>query len=142
MAGQTELTQRFFDKVCNGRRLEVADELFAAGHVYHDPGSPGITAGPAGMKELIGAYQRGFQDASWTIDEMLVAGDAVMTRWTGRGTHTGELMGLAPTGRRVAVSGIWIQRIANGRIAESWNAWDTLGMLQQLGAGTPRAVSA
>ncbi len=128
------LAQRFFTEVCNGRKLDVAEELFSANHTYHDPGSPGIGAGPAGQKQLIGNYQTGFGDAKWTVHEMLDAGaDTVITRWTGSGTHTGELMGIAPTGKSVNVDGIWMHRIADGKIVETWNVWDTLGMLQQLG---------
>jgi steroid delta-isomerase-like uncharacterized protein len=128
------LVHRFFAEVCNGRKLDVAEELFSADHTYHDPASPGIGPGPEGMKQLIGAYQTGFGDATWTVQETMEAGqDTVVTRWTGSGTHSGVLMGIAPTGKKVNVPGIWIHRIAGGRIVESWNVWDTLGMLQQLG---------
>jgi ketosteroid isomerase-like protein len=128
------LTQRFFTEVCNGKKLEVAEELFSADHTYHDPASPGIGPGPAGMKQLIGAYHAGFSSPVWTIHEVWEAApDKVITRWTGSGTQTGELLGIVPTSESVSVDGIWIHRIANGKIVESWNAWDTLGMLQQLG---------
>ncbi len=60
-----------------------------------------------------------------------------MTRWTASGTHQGELMGIAPTGNRAAVTGITISRIADGKIAEDWVNWDTLGMMQQLGVISP-----
>jgi steroid delta-isomerase-like uncharacterized protein len=133
------LSQRFFAEVCNGRKLKVAEELFSADHTYHDPGSPGVSSGPAGMKQLIGAYQTGFGNATWTVHEMLdAAPDTVVTRWTGSGTHSGELLGIAPTGKSVSVDGIWLHRIADGKIVESWNVWDTLGMLQQLGVAPVR----
>ena len=65
---------------------------------------------------------------------MFAAGDdVVVTRWTGSGTHSGELMGIAPTRKKVKVPGVWIHRFSGGKIVESWNAWDTLGMLTQLG---------
>jgi steroid delta-isomerase-like uncharacterized protein len=127
------IATRFFAEMCNGRKLEVADELFAAGHTYHDPSSPGVGAGPAGMKEFVAIYHRGYPDAHWTIDAMYAAGDTVITRWTGRGKQNGELPGIAATGKSVATSGVWIHRIAGSKIAESWNVWDTLGMLKQLG---------
>ena len=128
------LSHRFFAEVCNDRKLDVAEELFSADHTYHDPASPGIGPGPAGMKQLIGAYQTGFGDTKWTVHEVLdAAPDTVVTRWTGSGTQTGELLGIAPTGKAVSVDGIWLHRIADGKIVESWNCWDTLGMLQQLG---------
>ena len=128
------LAHRFFAEVCNGRKLEVAEELFSADHIHHDPASPGVGPGPAGMQQLIGAYQTGFGDAKWTVHEVLdAAPDTVVTRWTGSGTHSGELLGIAPTGKSVNVDGIWMHRIAGGKIVESWAVWDALGMLQQLG---------
>jgi steroid delta-isomerase-like uncharacterized protein len=128
------LSHRFFAEVCNGRKLDLAEELFSTDHTYHDPASPGIGTGPAGMKQLIGNYHTGFGDAAWAVEEMMDAGqDTVVARWTGSGTHSGMLLGISPTGKTVSVSGIWIHRIAGGKIVESWNCWDALGMLQQLG---------
>jgi len=127
------VVRRFFDEVCNGRQAAVADEIFAADHRYHDPSSPWVGGGPDGMKQLTAAYYTAFGDAHWKVNETLVSGDAVVTRWTGTGTQTAELMGIAPTGRRVSVEGIWVHRVRDGRITESWNVWDTLGLLRQLG---------
>jgi ketosteroid isomerase-like protein len=132
-SAKTALPRRFVDEVCNGRKLAVADELFAADHRYHDPGSPWAGEGPAGIKDVIGVYHSGVKDARWDVHEITATGDTVVLRWTGSGTHTGELLGIAPTNRKVRVDGIWMFRIADGMIAESWNCWDTLGMLQQLG---------
>jgi steroid delta-isomerase-like uncharacterized protein len=128
------LVTRFFEEMCNGRKLNAADEIFAAAHDYHDPSNPGIGQGPDGVKQLLSVYHTAFPDSHWTVDEAIEAGDRVITRWTGTGTHQGDLGGIAPTGRQVHVAGIWIHRIAGGKIAESWNVWDTLGMLTQIGA--------
>jgi steroid delta-isomerase-like uncharacterized protein len=134
MSAENEtIVRRFFDEVCNDRQLDVADELFVPDHVYHDPQIPGTQPGPEGMKQTIGTYQLAFPDAHWEVVEMLSAGDRVVTRWIGSGTHGGELMGIAPTGREVSVPGHWIHHVEDGRIVESWNVWDTLGILQQLG---------
>jgi steroid delta-isomerase-like uncharacterized protein len=130
------LVQRFFDEVCNARKLDVADELFTTDHSYHDPSIPGVSPGPEGMKQTIAVYQTGFPDAFWHVDDMFVADDKVVTRWTGTGTQTAELPGnppIPPTGKKVSVAGVWIHRVAGGKIVESWNVWDTLGMLQQMG---------
>ncbi len=127
------LVRRFFDEVCNKRQLGVADQLFAAGHVYHDPSDPWVGSGPGGMKDLIGLYHRTVGDARWVVHAVYDAGDVIVTRWSGQGVHTGELMGIAPTHKKVSVDGIWMHRVADGKIAESWNVWDTLGLLQQLG---------
>ena len=73
-------------------------------------------------------------DLTMTIEDQLTDEDKVTTRWTARGTHAGELMGIEPTGRMATVTGITIQRFgANGQIVEGWTSWDMLGLLQQLG---------
>ena len=129
----TALVSRFFDEFCNGRKLETADEIFAPTHRYHDPSNPWVGPGPDGMKQLMAAYHHAFGDAHWAVNETISAGDRVITRWTARGTHSGVLPGLAPTRSIVEVMGIWIHQLENGRIVESWNVWDTLGMMHQLG---------
>lgn len=127
------LATRYFEEMCNGRKLGVADEIFAAGHIHHDPSSPWVGPGPEPMEKLVSIYQTGFPDAHWAVNAVYEAGDAVIVRWTGTGTHRNDLTGIAPTGKSVSVDGVMIFRIANGKIAESWDVWDTLGMLQQLG---------
>ncbi|MGB9367572.1 MAG: ester cyclase [Xanthobacteraceae bacterium] len=132
-ADKFAIARRFIDEVCNGRKLALADEIFSGDHAYRDPGSPGVGKGPAGIKELIGTYHRAVNDARWEVRSMIHASDTVVMRWTGSGTHTGELFGIPPTHRKVRVDGIWMLRITDGKIVESWNCWDTLGLLQQLG---------
>jgi len=128
------LVRRFFDEVCNGMKLDVADSLFAVNHTYHDP-IIRAEPGPEGIKRVVAPHRPAFTDLRWTVDDMVAAErDLVVTRWTGSGVHTGEVMGIPPTGKRVTVSGIWIYRIAGGRIAESWSIWDAIGMVRQLGA--------
>lgn len=128
------LVQRFFDELCNGRKLNAADELVAAGHIYHDPSSPWAGQGPEGVKQVIATYHNAFPDAHWRVHEVLTSGDTAVARWTGSGTHLGDLPGLPPTGRRVEVAGIWMFRIAGNQITESWDCWDFYGMMAQLGA--------
>ena len=88
------LVRRFFDEVCNGLKLEVADTLFARDHVYHDPIIK-AEPGPEGVKRVVAPYHPAFSDVRWKIDDM-VAGERgiVVTRWTGTGTHTDEVMGI------------------------------------------------
>ena len=121
--------------------LGVIDELVAPDYVGHDPAQPEMH-GPEGIKGFITGYLAGFPDGRITIDGQFAEGDMVATRWTGRGTHQGELMGIPPTGKQVTVSGITVSRVKNGKVVEEWSNWDTLGMLQQLGvvpamAGAP-----
>ena len=130
------IAKRFFDEVCNARKLNVAEELFSGDHTYTDPSIPGIPPGPTGQKMLIGTYHTGLPDARWDVEEMIAEGDKVVTRWIGSGTHTGVLQGnppIPPTGKKVKVNGVWIHRISGGKIVETWNYWDMMGMLKQLG---------
>jgi steroid delta-isomerase-like uncharacterized protein len=128
-----EIVRRLIDGVWKDRNLGLIDELVAQGYVGHDPTQPGPIQGRDGFRQFVGMYQSAFHDATVTIDELISEGDLVVTRWTGRGTHTGELMEIAPTGKEVTVSGITISRLVGGQIAEEWQLLDALGMLVQLG---------
>jgi predicted ester cyclase len=68
-----------------------------------------------------------------TFEDQIAEGDKVASRWTMRGTHTGELLGIAPTGKQATMTGIVISRLAGSTIAEEWENFDQLGLLQQLG---------
>jgi steroid delta-isomerase-like uncharacterized protein len=129
-----EIVRRLVNGVWTDRNLALVDELVAQDYVGHDPTQPESIRGRDGFKQFVGMYQSAFEDAAITIDDQIAEGDNVVTRWTGRGTHTGELMGIAPTGKEVTVSGITISRLAGGKVAEEWELMDALGMLVQLGA--------
>lgn len=128
-----DLVERFTDEAWNGGNLDLIDELFAPDYVGHDAPRPEPVRGPEGMKEFLRMYRHAFSDAVITLDDVIIAGDKVVTRWTGRGTHDGDLMGIPPTGTPVAFTGIRIFRVANGQIAEGWVVWDTFGLMRQLG---------
>jgi steroid delta-isomerase-like uncharacterized protein len=128
-----DIVRRTFEEPWQGK-LEVVDELIASDYVGHDPASPEPIRGPAGVKAFISTYRSAFPDARITVEEQLAEGELVATRWTGRGTHEQELMGIEPTGKEVTVSGLTISHLAEGKIIEEWQNWDTFGMLQQLGA--------
>jgi len=92
-----------------------------------------VPPGTAGIKQFISIYRTAYPDTHFTVEDQVAEGDKVATRWTATGTHRGELMGIAPTGKRVTVTGIAITRVTNGKIVETWNNFDALGQLQQLG---------
>ena len=127
------IVRRTLEELWNKGNLAVADEVTGANHVGHDPAVPNPGRGPQAEKQLVTMYRTAFPDLNITIDEMMADGDKVVTRWTSRGTHKGDLMGVAPTGKQVNITGITIDRIAGGKAEESWTNWDTLGMMQQLG---------
>jgi len=126
------LVRRFFEEFCNQRRGDVADELIADDYVSHGPQAP-PAEGPDGVRDRVGLYQDAV-DGHWDVEEIFSDGDRVIARWTGTGTHRGELMGVEPTGLPISVDAISIFRISNGKIAEEWTVWDALGLLQQVGA--------
>ena len=128
-----DVVRRFVEEVMNGGDLEAADELVAPGHVNRGPTAPAVPPGPEGVKELIGMYRAAFPDIRFETGEMVCEGDTVAYRWTFTGTHQGEMMGVEPTGRRVEVAGVEMNRVENGRISASWTVSKALGLMQQLG---------
>ena len=81
-------------------------------------------------------YRQAFPDFRFTVEDQLAEGDRVATRWTWQGTHSGEFMGAAPTGKEVKLTGMTIHRLRNGKIQEGWFNWDFLGELRQIGVVT------
>lgn len=128
------LVRRYVEEVWNAGKLDAIDELLTADYVNHDPMNPEVPPGAVGAKKLATLYREAFPDINLRLEDVICEGDFVVDRWTATGTHKGSLFGVAPTGKRVTVTGITINRIANGRIAESWINWDNLGLMQQLGA--------
>lgn len=128
------LVRRFIEEVFNAGDFDAVDEILAPDYVHHDPTTQEFGSGIEGFKRLVGYYREAFPDLQIVFDDQFAAGDRVVDRWTGHGTHQGELMGIRPTGRPVTATGISINRIAHGRIAETWNNYDAAGILRQLGA--------
>ncbi|HJQ29459.1 MAG TPA: ester cyclase [Rubrobacter sp.] len=131
--GNKAVVRQFLDEVFGGGNLELVDEIFAPDYVLHDPAVPGAVGGTEGMKQYVSMYRAAYPDTHFTIEDQIAEGDHVVTRWTGQGTHRGELLGIAPTGKLVTVTGIEVDRVSGGRIEETWVNYDALGMMQQLG---------
>ena len=122
--------------------LDELDKLVSEDAVDHDTQNPNAGIhGPEGAKRTASIYRAGFSDLQITVEDQIAEGDKVVTRWTAVGTQDGDLAGLPASGRRATVTGITIDRIEGGKIVESWGNWDTLGMMQQLGA-VPAAATA
>ena len=128
------LVRHYFEDAWNKHNPALVDEIYASDFVDRSPDIPGIAHTRDGLKQFMGVYLRAFPDADITIEDQLVEGDRVVTRWTGRGTQTGEFMEMPPSGKKVAVPGVQIDRFSGGKIVEEWTLFDQLGMLQQLGA--------
>ena len=129
------ISRRVVEEAFAEGNVDVIDELVAEDFVNHDTSAPpGLPPGREGLKELVRFYQTAFPDAQVVVDDQIAEGDRVVTRYTARGTHQGDFAGLPPTGRQITSSGISIDRIEGGKIVESWNEFNQLGLLQQLGA--------
>ena len=125
------LVRRFYEDAFNQRNLALVDQLCSAAHVFHNP--PTTLHGREEFKQLLSVYLTAFPDARFTVEDEIAEGERVASRYTFRGTHQGELMGIPPTGKPVTVTGMIINRIVNGKSEEGWLNFDALGMVQQLG---------
>ncbi len=125
------LARHLFEEVWNQKNLAVLDELVAPNFVFHN--SVQTLYGPDGYKQFATIYHTAFPEARFTVEDVIAEGDTVALRWSARATHQGELLGIAPTGKEVTVTGITITLISNGKSVESWGEFDALGMLQQIG---------
>jgi len=131
--GNKNAFRRLVEEVWNKGNLPVADELLAATYVDHDPSTPDVGRGPESEKRKATLYRTAFPDFRLTIEDLIAAEETVTARWSCRGTHTGDLRGIAPTGKQFNISGISIARFASGKMVEGWVNWDALGLMQQLG---------
>lgn len=136
-----ETSRRLIEEAFNKGNLDVLDEVCAEGYVDHDPLMG--DQDKEGVKQSIAGYRAAFPDLTLTIEDVMACDDKVVMRWRGEGTFQGEFMGLEPTGERGdPVYGIGIDRFdADGRIAESWGAWDALTLMRNVGA-IPDAAAA
>ena len=134
------VSRRIVEEAFSSGNFAVIDEFVHQHYIAHDPSVPEGVRGPDGLKQFVSTWRTAFPDAHLAVEDTVAEGDKVVTRWVGRGTHRGKLMGLAPTGRRIQVTGITLDRYADGKLVESWASWDTMGLMQQIGAA-PRQGS-
>jgi steroid delta-isomerase-like uncharacterized protein len=116
----------------------ILDEVYPSDLVWHEPDRD--LRGSEEAKRFLSAYKAAFPDLHATVEDVIAEGDKVVTRWTVRGTHQGETEEFGPpTDRQVELEGITIHRVEDGKIAEEWERYDNLGVMQQLGlAPEPR----
>jgi len=129
------LVRRLIEEAWNKGNLAVIDELLSPDYVLHIA-APGVPD-RAGYKQAVSMYCTALPDLRFAIEDTVAEGDKVVIRCTIRGTHKGEYMGIAPTGRQVAMTVIAIRRIEGGRIVEEWVETDRLGLMQQMGVVPP-----
>lgn len=128
------LVRRGIEAVNSGTMAQVAPEILAPDFVRHDLAEafPEFTTA-TGVSDLMNLLLAAIPDYNQEIEDIFSSGDRVAMRWVARGTHQGELLGARATGNAIAINGINIYRIADGRISEVWTLADLAGLLRQLG---------
>ena len=129
------LARRSWEVVTGGSLDTLEDafaEVYADDFILHEADEDIV--GIEGLTQFVSMIRSAIPDLRITIEDDMAEGDKVVTRWIGQGTHHGELMGIAPTGSQVTITGITIHRIEDTKIVEEWSNWDALGVMQQIGA--------
>jgi steroid delta-isomerase-like uncharacterized protein len=130
-----ETFRRYVDEVWKEENLGIADEVFAEKYLSHQSDGTVLERGPEDVKKFVTEYRSAFSDIENTVEDMIGEDDKVVNRWSLQATHTGDFRGIPATGKRVTINGIGIFRFSeDGKVVESWDSLDQLGMLQQLGA--------
>lgn len=127
------LARSWNEEIWSKGNLSVLDEFLAPNFVFNYA-PPGMVPNKEAYKLAVNMYHSACPDMYYEIEDIIGEGDKVAVRWVGRGTQNGEIMGIAPTGKSVTVTGISILQIVEGKIVKEWTEMDTMGVLQQLGA--------
>lgn len=128
-----KIIQRYYEEVWNQGKLEVLDELLAANYINHTPSVPDPLPGPDGLKPIVSAIRKGFPDLHYEIKDIIVNDSMAVARVIMTGTHQNKLFNLSPTGKKISVNQINIEKIKNGKVIEHWRVTDELTMMKQLG---------
>jgi predicted ester cyclase len=131
-----EKTRRVLEEAFGQGKLEVVDEVLDPNFVCWDPNSEsGEIRGADTIKGEIEYFRNAIPDLTYTVEDQVTEGDKVVTRYTASGTHQGEFFGVAPTGNRIEMSGIQMDRFdESGKLVEEWPEYDLLGAMKQMGA--------
>jgi predicted ester cyclase len=133
MADAKALLREYLDGAFNRKDPNVIDEVVSPDVIDH-AGLPGGPEGIEGFRLFVTTVQNAFPDLELTIEDCFGEDDRAVARWSSVATHTGELMGIPPTNRRVTSGGVDIARVADGKIVEFWAQTDMAGLLAQLTA--------
>jgi steroid delta-isomerase-like uncharacterized protein len=130
---ESKVIVRRFWGVWEEGNIDLVDELLAPDYVNHSPATPDQPTDPEGVKAVVGMFRDAMPDLRVIIEDMIAEGDKVVVRYTIEGTHEGELFGVPPTGQRLSIKSISVERVSEGKIREHWRITDGLDMMQQLG---------
>lgn len=127
------LIARIAVEIWNHGDLEAVNDVMGADGRIYGPHMPDGEGGREHWRHTIAMYRRAFPDVRVVYEELICTGDTVVGRWSVTGTQRGALPGLPATGRSVALSGITIYRVVDGKVLEAWEQIDLLSMWKQLG---------
>jgi len=127
-----QIVSRIWDEIWNQGNYDTCDEVLASDYFGHLPMMD--VHGPEQFRQLVSTYRSAYPDVHLTVEDIFGAGDKLAVRWVSRGTHLGEMMGFPPSGNKIEIMGISLFRVENGKVAEEWEGFDTLKMMQQIGA--------
>jgi steroid delta-isomerase-like uncharacterized protein len=120
-------------ELINDRNLDEAFELYDLDYIYHGPGGQELR-GRSGIRGLWDLFLTAFPDLTSSVDEVISEGNKVALRWTIRGTHTGELLGIPASNKSITLPITEVFRVENGQLAEAWDRYDRLHLMEQIGA--------
>lgn len=135
---ERDVASRWFEEVWNQGRREAIAEMLAPGALVHDGDTDSI--GPEGFYPFFDRIRATFSDFHINVDDTIAEGDKVCLRWSCTAKHTGSGLGIPPTGKMLRVTGMTIMRIAGGMLAEGWQNWDMLGLIEQI-TGSGKAAT-
>ena len=127
------IIRRYYNEVWNQGKLDVLDELLDKNYINHTPSTPNPPVGPGGLKPIVAAIRKAFPDLHYEIKDVIVDDSTAVARVIMTGTQTNQLFDLAPSGKKITVNQITIERIRNGKIVEHWRVTDELSLMKQLG---------
>ena len=133
------LGRRWFEQVWNEGRREAIAEMLAPDGVIHDGGIDSV--GPEGFYPFFDRMHAAFSDLRVRVEDTIADGDKICVRWSCTAEHTGDGLGIAPTGVTIHVTGISILRVADDKLVEGWQNWDMLGMMEQINKGGGKAAT-
>lgn len=128
-----ELCERFYSEVVNGENYDLIEELIAEDFVDHEE-FPGLSNDRAGVRQFFELMRSAFPDLSCEVKRMVGEDDTVVVHFTMRGTHQGEFMGVAASGKSIEADAIDIIRFLNDKAVEHWGVTDGMAMMEQIGA--------
>ena len=131
------VARRVWDEVWHKGDFSAIDELFDPQFIRHDL-DPAQGQGRKQNEEFIRRMRNAFPDLQFSIDDVIAKDDKVVTRYHFEGTHLGDALGFKATGKKVAYTGMLIQRFENGKIAEQWTEANLLNLFRQLGLVPPQ----